>query len=47
MIDYRALAIMPDADVLDLLTQINCIGCWMAKGSFLKALGRADEFLTR
>ena len=44
LIDYDSLTILPDVEVLDLLTQITGIGRWTAQVYALTALGRTDVF---
>ena len=44
LIDYDSLTILPDVEVLDILTQITGIGRWTAQVYALTALGRTDVF---
>ena len=44
LIDYDRLTILPDVEVLDILTQITGIGRWTAQVYALTALGRTDVF---
>jgi len=44
LIDYDNLTLLPDAAVLDILTQITGIGRWTAEVYALTALGRTDVF---
>jgi DNA-3-methyladenine glycosylase II len=43
-IDFKALRTLPDAEVIDILTQVSGIGPWTAQIYLMFSLGRADVF---
>jgi len=47
LIDFDNLILLPDAEVLDIITQITEIGRWTAEVYALTALGRTDVCIWR